>query len=428
MPLGFRYPAYGHDVTDLWVPVGLQESRLQDRASSPDMYVLGRLSRGVSMPQARTEMDTISARLAAQYPAANGNTRAEIEMLSTQTLAGKERACILMMFAVGFLFLVACVNVAGLLFARGVTREQEMAIRSSLGAARLRLLRQMFVEDALLALTGGLLGAFGAAQAVQLLARTDMIASMRLPEGFLYPDGRVLGFTLAITLLAIPLFGLLPSVVCSRTALARGFGSESRNLLGSRGRYAIPACLTGIETALTVVLLVAAGLMVRSFVNVATADPGFDPKNVLTMRVMLGKDAAKHQELLDRTRALPGVKRAALTSPLFTGWKWYVCPEGNAVPPTDRQAVIFKAVSPGYFEAMGIRLLRGRTFDERDRADSKPVAIVNEDLVKRYWPQGDAIGKRMQYAKTPDPNATWLEIIGVVAPVTNAGVEAARTM
>lgn len=154
-----------------------------------------------------------------------------------------------------------------------------------------------------------------------------MIASMRLPEGFFRLDGRVLGFALAITVLSVPLFSLLPSVLNSRIAPARVLGTEGRSVFGARGRQVVHASLIGTEVALTTVLLVVAGLMVRSFVNVVTADPGFDPRNALTARVALGGDLKKCRELLDRTRAIPGVEKVALSFPLFTGWRWYACAE-----------------------------------------------------------------------------------------------------
>ncbi len=422
MPRDFRYPAYGHELTDFWVPVGLRADELQDRASSPDMRVLGRLRRGASLTQAQAEMDTIWAHLAAQYPVANGNRRVRMEALQAHMVKGREGAFLLMLGAVLLVFLVACVNVAGLLVARGVAREREMAVRSALGGARLRLMLQITIENVLLAVAGGLLGVWAAAEAVRLLAHTDMVASLRLPPDFFRLETRVLGFALAVTVLAIPLFGLLPSLLCSRIALARVLGSEGRSILGVRGRSAVHAGLVGTEAALTILLLVVAGLMARSFVNVATADLGFNRQNVLTMGVIL-PGAPQRQELLERVRAMPDVEKAALTFPLFTGWMWYVYVEGEPVSPTEEEAAIYKVVSPGYFEAMGIRLLRGRTFDEQDRAGSKPVAIVDETLAKRHWPEEDAIGKRIQYGRRPDPNSPWLEIVGVVAHVRNEGVE-----
>ena len=422
MPRDFRYPAYGREVTDVWVPVGVMAGQLKDRASSPDMYALGRLRRGVSLAQAQAEMDTISARLAAQYPSADGNVRAQVEALPAHMVKGREGSFLLMLGAVLLVFLVACLNVAGLLVARGVVREREMAVRAALGGARLRLMRQMTIENVLLAVGGGLLGVWAAGGAVRLLGQTDMVAGLQLPADFFRLETRVLLFALGVTTLAVPLFGLLPSLLCSRIALARALGSEGRSILGARGRSAAHTALVATEAALTIVLLVVAGLMVRSFVNVATADPGFRRQNVLTMKVILPDDAQR-QELLERVRAMSDVEKAALTFPLFTRWQWFVCVEGEPVVPAEEENAIFKVVSPGYFEAMGIRLLRGRTFDEQDRAGSKPVAIVDETLAQRHWPAGDAVGRRIQYGRRPDPNAPWLEVVGVVAHVRNDGME-----
>jgi predicted permease len=419
---GFRFPPHGGEPADVWVAAGRTESG--EPRGSASQHALGRLRAGVSVPQAQDEMDVICARLAAQYPAANAGYSVRVQPLQDCLTKDKTQPLVMMVGAVGLVFLVACANVAGLLFARAVTREREMAVRAALGADRLRLVRLMLVENSTLALLGGGLGVWGAHGVLRLLTRTDMIASMKLPAGFFELDGRVLGFALLVSMLAVPVFGLLPSLWGSGLHLTRALSTSGRSVLGSRGRNAAHAGLLAAQVSLTLVLLVCAGLMIRSLANVLTADPGFNPKNVLTMSVELGEGPARHQQLLDQLRVIPGVKQAALARPLFSEWIWYVYAEGQPVPLPDQAAqATYKAVSPGYFEAMGIRLLQGRTFNEQDRGVSQPVAVVDETLARRYWPNGDALGKRLQYGKGPNPNSRWFEIIGVVGHVKNEGLE-----
>jgi putative ABC transport system permease protein len=423
---GFQYPPHGQQPADIWMTAGLTQSG--EPRGSASQYALGRLRAGVSVAQAQDEMDIICARLAAQYPSTNAGIWAKVQRIQDCLMKGKTQPLLMMAGAVLFVFLVACANVAGLLFARGVTREREMAVRAALGADRWRLVRLMLVENVALALLGGALGVWGAGAVLRLLTRTDMIASMKLPGGFFDLDGRVLAFALLVSVMAVPLFGLLPSIWGSGLRWAGALSTSGRSVLGARGRNVAHAGLLVAQVALTLVLLVGAGLMIRSLANVLTADPGFHPKNVLTMSVDLGGDLTRRQQLLDQLRVLPGVKEAGLAAPLFGGWSWYVYAEGQPVPLPD-QAVLatYKAVSTGYFDAMGIRLLRGRTFDEQDRAASKGVAVVDETLARRYWADGDAVGKRIHYGKGPGPEAPSFEIIGVVGHVKNEGAEADDT-
>ncbi len=423
---GFQFPPHGQQPADVWLAAGLTESG--EPRGSASQYALGRLCADVSPAQAQDEMDVICARLAAQYPATNAGMSAKVQLLQDRLTGGKTRGLLMLVGAVVFVFLVACANVAGLLFARAVAREREIAVRGALGADRWRLMRLMLAENVTLALSGGGLGVLVARGILRLLTRTDMIASMKLPAGFFQLDGRVLGFALLVSVIAVPLFGLLPSIWISGIHLAGSLSASGRSVLGSRGRNAAHASLLVAQVALTLVLLVAAGLMIRSLANVLTADPGFNPRNVLTMHVELGGGATRRQQLLDQLRAMPGVKEAGLAAPLFGGWSWYVYVEGAPVPPADQAAsATYKLVSPGYFEAMGIRLLQGRAFNEQDQVASNLVAVVDESLARRYWPNGDAVGKRIQYGKGPDLNSPWFEIIGVVGHVKNEGIEADDT-
>jgi len=428
-PAGFRYPAYAEPPADLWMPAALRESDQWLQVRENHVFrVLGRLKDAIDVPRAQMEMDVIAGRLAAEYPSENRDDPGiRVQRLQDHMAGTRRKAVTVLMGAVAFVFLVACTNLVGLLFARGITRERELAVRAALGAARWRLVRQMFLENLTLAGLGGGLGVLGAVGGLNLLMRTDMLASMMLPEGFFRLDGRVLGFALAISVLGVPLVSLLPSVYHARIGGTRVLASGGRNLMGSRGRNGAYMSLVGAEVALTIILLVAAGLMIRSLMNVVGADPGFRPENVLTMDLYL--DNGRHQELLSQVQAIPGVEKAALTYPVLGGWRNYFCVEGQAIPsPEQAPMAEYRRVTPDYFAVMGIRLLRGRLFNEWDRADSQLVAIVDETLAKRYWPEGDAVGKRIQPGDHPDPSAPWTEIVGVVGNTRNAGVEAEAQM
>ncbi len=430
-PASFRFFPYGEPSGDVWVPIGqaMADARRGDRS----LRILGRLKAGVTITGTQAEMDTICGRLAAAYPSTNTGASATVIRLHDfmKGLAGQafRGGSAVLMGAVLMVFLLACANAAGLTFARGVTREREMALRSALGGTRLQLARLILLEDALLALLGGGLGVLGATGAMPLLLGTGLLPSALFPADFFHVDGRVLGFALALSILGAPACGLIASIYCSGVGQARTLAEGARSVLGSRSRNAVHAGLLAAQVALTVVLLVTAGLMMRSVVNVIMTDRGFDPEGVLVVDVRMAGDryagdesrAAFHRQLLDRLRPLPGVEKAGLVWPLLTGWDWFVYVEGQPVPLPGESgiAAAYKAVSPGYFETMGIRLLRGRFFDERDGVGSPRVVIVDETLARRCWPDGSWIGQRVKTDRGTDPNSPWAQVVGVVGHIKN---------
>jgi putative ABC transport system permease protein len=429
-PSGFDFPPYGANPTDVWVAV--DSARNQGGRGNRTLYVLGRLKAGVSVHQAQAEVDTICGRLAAEYPSSNAGISATVVRLHDHMAGQIGQIPSILMGTVLLVFLVACANVAGLMFARGVTREREMALRSTLGGTRLRLMRMMLMENVIPALLGGGLGLLAATWALKLLLAVGVLPSAQFPAGFFRPDGRVLGFALALSILAVPGCSLIPSLCCSGVSLARMLAAGGRSIFGSRGRNVAQGGLLAAQIALTIVLLVAAGLMVRSLVNAATAERGFDSERVLVMDLQLAGEKyatpesrlAFHQQLLRQLGDTSGVEKAALTFPLFAGMSWYFHVEGEslAAPNQEGTSATYKIVSPGYFEAMGIRLLQGRFFDERDQVGSPPVVVVDATLAARYWPAGDWIGKRVKTNKGTDPNTPWSEVVGVVGHVKN-GIE-----
>ena len=430
-PAGFRFFPYGEPFGDVWVTAGrtMMDTGREDR----NLRVVARLKAGVGLARAQAEMDTICGRLATAYPSTNAGTSVTIMRLHDfmKELFGQalRQVSVILTATVLMVFLVACANAAGLMFARGVTREQEMALRSALGGTRLRLIRLMLLENVILALPGGGIGVLGARGAIRLLLGTGLLPSGLFPVGFFHLDWRVLGFALALSILGAPACGLIPSIHCSGIRLARTLAAPARGVLGSRGRHAAHTGLLATQVALTIVLLVAAGLMMRSLRNVVTADRGFNTEGVLVVDVQLAgvrsasseSNAAFHRQLLDELGSLPGMEKVGLTWPLLTGWGWYVYVEGQPVPlpGEDGTPAAYKAVSPGYFETLGIRLLRGRCFDERDRIGSPPVVIVDETLARRYWPDGDGVGRCVKTDRGTDPNSPWAEVVGIVAHVKN---------
>jgi putative ABC transport system permease protein len=430
-PASFRFLPFGEPSGDVWVAAG--RTMTQAQRGDRNLCILGRLKAGVTIARTQAEMDTVCGRLAAAYPSTNTGLFATLTRLHDymKGLAGPAfgRGSSVLMGAVLMVFLVACANAAGLTFARGVNREREMALRSALGGTRLQLARLMLLEDALLALLGGGLGVLGAVGAIRLLLGTGLLPSGLFPADFFRVDGRVLGFALALSILGAPACGLIASVYCSGVGQARTLAEGARSVLGLRSRNAVHAGLLATQVALTLVLLVTGGLMMRSVVNVIMADRGFDPEGVLVVDVRSAGDqyagdeskAAFHRQLLDRLGSLPGIEKVGLTWPLFAGWNWYVYAEGQPVPLPGEGGTpaTYKAVSPAYFETMRIRLLQGRFFDERDGVGSPRVVIVDETLARRCWPEGPWIGRRVKTDRGTDPNSPWAEVVGVVGHVKN---------
>jgi predicted permease len=424
----FQFPPYGGWArTQVWVAAD-PTMRETWRGSPSWCFALGRLRRGVNIEQAKAEMKTVCARLVAQDPSRKFPS-ADVMRLHDWMTGDDRQAFPILMGTVLMVFLAACANVAGLMFARGVAREREMALRSALGAGRLRLIRLMLVENGVLALSGGGLGALGATWATELLGRTETFLATRIPADFFRPDWRVLGFALALSILAVPIFGLLPSIGCSGVRLARTLAAGGRSILGSRRRNAAHSSLLAAQVAITVVLLVAAALMMRSLVNMATENLGFNPKNLLLIDFELSGPkyaraeavASFYRQLLDQLQATPTVAKAALDG----GREGKsLCVEGeSSLGPGRTLQVDCRIVSPGYFETMQIPLLSGRGFDEQDYSGAGPAGIVDQMLAERCWPNANPIGKRIQLSKSPDPNLAWIEIVGVVGHVKGETVD-----
>jgi putative ABC transport system permease protein len=406
---------------ELWTPMTLAE---QQRATRRGRYLsaVARLAPGVSLQQAQSEMNTIGARLEGQY--ANLNTGWGVTLVPVRDqLAGEIKPALLVLLgAVGFVLLIACVNVANLLLARAAGRYKELAVRAALGAGRRRIVRQLLTESLLLAILGGALGL--------LLARwcLDLLVALSPPNligaGQVTVNLPVLLFTLAVSLVTGIIFGLVPALEASRLNLSESLKESSRgNVGGTRGRRVRDALVIA-EIGLALVLLVGAGLMVRSFMRLQAVNPGFDAKNLLTMRVMLpstkypdaGRQVQFFRQAVERISTLPGVRSASAVSALpfaDLGAATSFTIVGRPAPAAgDKPVTDVRVADENYFRTMNIPIVSGRTFTESEATEDRKVAVVNEAMVRKYFPGENPIGKRIIVNMAAEPGPT--EIIGVV--------------
>jgi putative ABC transport system permease protein len=412
----------------VWVP---QAADYQQWRSSRHLQVVGRLRAGTSLARAQAEMSAIAARLERQYPADNLGWGVLLQPLHEVMVERIRPALALLRLAVWAVLLIACANVASLLLARLASREREIAMRSALGAGRGRLARQIVVESVVLFAAGGALGLVLAAWATPALVALYAGAIPRAEA--IGVDGRVLAFSLIVTLAAgllvgqVPAFGLLLGSDRHRALKEGGLA-----MAGSRRGRRLRSVLVLAEVALALTLLVGAGLLLRSFARLQAVDPGFAPRGLLGVALSLpeatyGGNAlprrvAFQRQALARVRSLPGVTAAATVYPLPFSGRDYLdsfLVEGRPRPsPADLPAVAVSAVSPGYFQALRIPLLRGREFGEQDDAAGPPAAVVSRAIAGRFWPGEDPVGRRISFdLKAPAGGVRWWTVVGVVGDV-----------
>jgi putative ABC transport system permease protein len=430
MPPSFLFPSRA----ELWTPVGQESGQpsWQERGNHPGLYGIGRLQPGVSLAQARGEMDTIAARLEKQYPQSNTGNRVTITPLHETIVSNIRRALWVLLGAVGFVLLIACANVANLLLARAAARQKEIAIRTALGAKRLRVMRQLLTESLLLSVLGGAAGLFLAAWSVDLLVTVSPNNIPRAREIGL--DGRVLGFTLMVSLLTGIIFGLAPALQASRPNLNEALKEGSR-ASGGVHSHRFRGALVVAEVALALVLLIGGGLLIRSFYHLQQVDPGFKADHLLTVQISLpqakypedGQKVNFYQQVLQRIGALPGalVAGAATGLPLGNnGNQTSFFLEGKPAPAPGHVPLAEVAiVSPEYFRAMGMSLLKGRAFTEHDSKDAPRVVVIDEAFASRYWPAEDPIGKRIRFGGN-DPRNPLVTVAGIVRRVKMDGLNA----
>ncbi|HEU4386285.1 MAG TPA: ABC transporter permease [Blastocatellia bacterium] len=429
LPPGFEY--FRED--GLYLPIGLflqPGTGMTDRGSSFGLRAVARLKTGVTLAEASVEMRGIAAQLEREYPAVNGGLAAIVEPLHDVISEGVRQSLWVLLGAVGFVLLIACVNVANLLLVRAADRRRDIALRLSLGASRGRIIGQLLSESLLIALLGAAAGV--------LIGRWMLDGLLALAPGNIPQLGRVsldvpvLLFTLGISALASLLSGLFPALHAVRTDI-NAFLKEAGRSTPGPGRDLTRRTLLVAEVSLALVLLTGAGLLVRSMARLMSVDPGFNPDNLLTMRVMLpntvyDQDRARtySEECLARLGTLPGVRSAAITISLpIDGSFWdsaFFAGDKPVPARAELPEAAFVSVSANYFDAMGIQVLKGRGFTSADNGQSAKVTVVNETLARSMWPGEDPIGKRLKNG-FPEYDAPWREVVGVVRDVKLNGIE-----
>jgi predicted permease len=414
---------------DLLLPLPLNETARTNRGGE-DFNVFAKLKSGVPLEKAQADMNVLAARMKRDYPQnypPNGGLTISVVPLINQVVGDVRMALYVLLGAVGLVLLIACGNVANLLLSRGAVRQKEMAIRAAVGASRERIVRQLLTEAILLAALGGVLGLALALGAVQVLGRFGPATIPRLAE--IGIDGRVLAFTFGISLLTGVVFGLVPALRASRLDLNDVLREGGRTGVGSSafglGAQQLRKLLIAGEIALSLVLLIGAGLLVRSYERITNANPGFDPSNVLSLRIALPgfkyktpeAVAAFYRQLEANIKALPGVEHVGANyllplSSVALGWE-PITVDGYVPKAAGENLIIASSgyVSTDYFRTMGMPLLKGRFFEDRDNRTAPDVAIVDDKLAARFWPGEDPIGKRMRRGDS----GPWRTVVGVVA-------------
>ena len=395
-----------------------------DRNWHPGIIAIARLKSGVTREQARTEMVAITKRLEQQYPDYNTGTSADIVGLQEQMVQNVRPALILLLGAVSFVLLIACVNVANLLLARSASRGREVAIRTSMGASCGRIVRQLLTESVLVSVAGGGLGLFLASASLDPLLR---ISAGSVPQAFSVTlDRSVLVFTLVLSVLTGLVFGLVPALRTAKLDLRETLNEGSRGSTSGPSQHRLRAVLVATEIALAMLLLVGAGLLLRSFSRLQDVPPGFQADHLLVADVPLSQNAyAKPEQrfeffdrLVDRSKALPGVRSAAAASFLpVSGGGSIIHFNIYGRPPKSPHEFIaagYRTVTPHYFETLGVPLLQGRFFTPADTDKAPAVVVINATMARTFFPGENPLGKRMQLGAIPDKEVPWMEVVGVV--------------
>ena len=420
LPESFYFPPFWGGRTEICTPLIFSPAKAQDRRMST-LRVFARLAPAVTWEEAGAEVGAIARRLAAEYPKSNAEKDA-VAIPLPEISTGKVRtSLVVLLAAVGFILLIACANLANLSLARASGRRKEIAVRQALGATRRSLVRQMLTESVMVALTGGLLGLVLAAWAVRGFLAAIPGAGAFPRQAEVAVGLPVAIFNLAVCLATALAVGLLPALQASRVNLNLGLKLAARGSTGDRSGLRIRGLLVGGEIAIALVLLAGAGLLIASFRNLRAIEPGFDPHHVAAISTSVGgsghadpdRRAAFFREAVERLRALPGVESASAVNhaPMVGDlWQFNVTVEGKPAPrPGTEPSAVYRVAMPGYFRTMGMKLVRGRDFDNRDREGAPRVAVINETMARRLWPGEDPIGRRF---RTGD--ADWAAVVGVL--------------
>jgi predicted permease len=419
MPREFRFAPFWATHTELWVPIAFGE-RVNSRSGN-SLRVFARLKSGVTLAQARAEIATLTARLEQEFPGTNRDVA--VTPLMGQVVGKIQAPLLVLLGAVGFVLLIACANVAHMLLARAAARQKEIAVRAALGAPRARVVRQFLTENLLLTAMGacaGLLLATWGTHALVALSPADIprVETVTI-------DARVVMFLLAVSVLTGVVFGLAPAMQASAVNLSDVLKEGGRGASESAGRNRLRSFLVASESALALMLLIGAGLMIRSFLALQSVDPGFNPHSVLSMVVSVAgsneadpnRRAIFYEQLLERVRALPGVEAVGGINHLpLAGdmWGWPFVIEGRPKPrPGEAPSAVYRMVTPGYFQTMRLPLIQGRDISAVDNATAPGVVIINQEAARTYWPGGDPLGQHISFDSGDSGSPTWLTIIGV---------------
>ena len=427
MPRGF---VFRNREVDYWIPAYFTPARLADRGSHY-LNVVARLRARVSVEQAGEDLRAIAARLASEFPDTNARIGAFVVPIAEELVGSTRLQLVVLMGAAGCVLLIACANLASLLLSRAVGRRGELAVRAALGATRGRLIRQLVVEALLLSTAGGAIGLLIAPIGITVVSRLIPIGLPDFSPSVV--NARLLLFTLVVSIVTGVAFSAVPAAQAARASMADALQHAGRGGVGGRHRVTRDA-LVVLQVAVALVLLVAAGLMLRTLANLRGIETGFRADHLLTMRTTLPqqkyRDGAERfaffEQVLDRVRALPGIERAAYGSLLpflSQGNTIAYRVEGVERPPNEPGDALLRVGTSAYLATLGVRLVEGRLLDERDGTDAPPAVVVNETLARRYWPGRSAIGHRLQAGSR---SSAWRTIVGVVRDVRERGYEAAQ--
>ncbi len=412
---------------DVYVPFGPWAATLpEDRGWHPGIFPIARLNDGVTLEQARVEMEGISAQLESEYPESNRNIRALVTRAQDQLVQNIRPGIFLLTGAVVLVLLIACANVANLLLARAVDRQKEIAVRIALGAGRLRIVRQLLVECVVLSCVGGAAGLLVTTWVVSFLK----IGTVALPRVHnVTIEWRVVLFALVLAVGTGIVFGLVPALHAVRTPIRASLNEESRGGAGGARQRKLHSSLVVLEVGIALVLLVGAGLLLRSFSRLTNVPPGFNPANLLVVNLPLSPQqyqdnasrSAVVDEIVTRVRSLPGVVDAAMTTMLpMAGAGATIHFNRAAYPPKGPDDYVmagYRAVTPGYLSTLGVALRRGRLLSEHDHRGAPPVVVINESMARQYFPGRDPLGQRIQLGTEPSDDFPTMEIVGIVGDV-----------
>lgn len=432
MPRNFQF----YRPADLWAPLAFTPQEASRRTLG-NLIAVARLKPESSFQQASSEMKAISMRLAQQYPSTNEGVTVNMISLQDSITGNIRQPLLILLVAVAFVLLIACANVANLLLARAASREKEIAVRAALGAGRIRIIRQLLSESLMLGLTGGFIGLLLGMWLVWGLAATVPPSANLIPRSNeVGIDGWVLAFTAIVSVVTSIAFGLAPALQLSKPDLNRTLKEESRGSAGSKRSRGMHGMLVISGVVFSLVLLIGAGLMIKSFLRLANVNLGFDPHNTLAMQLSLlpsrySTDAKVNgfiTEVLDKVEQLPDVQAVGAVSHIPLGGSNRVRMfdiEGHPAPQPGQDGTIanFRIATPGYFNALGIPLLRGRDLSDQDEGKSSGVAIINDQMASRFFPNEDPLGKRIRRIAGPGQGLPWLEIVGVVGDVRHSSVD-----